>query len=71
MLHVTTPSRADLAIRARAEFLEMPGMSLTAAQAGRLWQLPPVRAEELLRELVEAGFLVCRANQRYGRPTSV
>ena len=35
-------------MRARAEFREMPGMCLTTAQAARLWQLSPARAEELL-----------------------
>lgn len=61
----------DLAIRARAEFREMPGMCLTTTQAARLWQLSPARAEELLTELVHAGFLVRRDGQRYRLPSSV
>lgn len=61
----------DLARRARAEFREMPGMCLTTAQAARLWQLTPARAEELLSELVQAGFLVRRDGQRYRLPSSV
>lgn len=56
-----------LTIRARAEFREMPGMCLTTAQAARLWQLSPARAEELLSELVQSGFLVRRV--RLGRIT--
>ena len=61
----------DLATRARAEFREMPGMCLTTAQAARLWQLSPARAEELLSELVQAGFLVRRDGQRYRLPSAV
>lgn len=61
----------DLAQRARAEFREMPGMSLTTAQAARLWQLSPDTAEVLLAELVQAGFLVRRDGQQYKLPSSV
>lgn len=67
----TPQSMIDLATRARAEFREMPGMCLTTAQAARLWQLSPARAEELLSELVESGFLVRRDGQRYRLPSSV
>jgi hypothetical protein len=66
-----THELTDLATRARAEFREMPGMCLTTAQAARLWQLSPARAEELLSELVQAGFLVRRDGQRYRLPSSV
>lgn len=61
----------DLAMRARAEFREMPGMCLTTAQAARLWQLTPDQAQELLQELVKAGFLVRRDGQRFRLPSSV
>ena len=61
----------DLTMRARAEFREMPGMCLTTAQAARLWQLTPDKAEELLSDLVQAGFLVRRDGQRYRLPSSV
>jgi DNA-binding IclR family transcriptional regulator len=61
----------ELAQRARAEFREMPGMSLTTAQAARLWQLSPDTAEVLLAELVQAGFLVRREGQRYRLPSAV
>lgn len=61
----------DLATRARAEFREMPGMCLTTAQAARLWQLTPDEAQELLLDLVKAGFLVRRDGQRYRLPSSV
>ena len=64
-------NREDLTIRARAEFREMPGMCLTTAQAARLWQLSPARAEELLSDLVQSGFLVRKEGQRYRLPSSV
>ena len=60
-----------LVMRARAEFSEMPGMCLTVAQAARLWRLSPEYAEQLLTELVQAGFLVRRDGQRYRRPSPV
>ena len=71
MASTQTHELTDLAQRARAEFREMPGMSLTTAQAARLWQLSPDTAEVLLAELVEAGFLVSRDGQRYRLPSSV
>jgi DNA-binding IclR family transcriptional regulator len=64
-------SPEDLSLRARAEFREMPGMCLTTAQAARLWQLSPAKAEELLSALVQTGFLVRRDGQRYRLPSSV
>lgn len=64
-------NKEDLTLRARAEFREMPGMCLTTAQAARLWQLSPARAEELLSDLVQSGFLVRRDGQRYRLPSSV
>ena len=71
MINQTENTREDLSLRARAEFREMPGMCLTTAQAARLWQLSPARAEELLSDLVQAGFLVRREGQRYRLPSSV
>jgi hypothetical protein len=43
--------------RAEAEYLEMPGLKLTAAQASRLWHLDPVASEWLLDSLVARGLL--------------
>lgn len=71
MNNPTELEKDDLTLRARAEFREMPGMCLTTAQAARLWQLSPARAEELLSELVQSGFLVRREGQRYRLPSSV
>jgi hypothetical protein len=43
--------------RIRSEYVEMPGMCLTASQAGRLWHLDRDMCEFVLSELVETGFL--------------
>jgi len=43
--------------RARAEFCEMPGLSLTRDQARRLWGLDPSTCDAALAELVAAQFL--------------
>jgi len=43
--------------RAVGEYLEMPGLSLTASQAGRLWGVNEEMAGRLLDELVSRHFL--------------
>jgi hypothetical protein len=43
--------------RVRGEFLEMPGLRLTGAQARRLWGLDAAICEALLGVLVDAKFL--------------
>jgi hypothetical protein len=43
--------------RARGEFLEMPGLRLTSAQAQRLWALERTTCETLLAALVAEKFL--------------
>ena len=49
---------ADMIRRIRGEYLEMPGLSLSVAQAQRLWDLEPAVCHGLLNALVETGFLV-------------
>jgi hypothetical protein len=44
--------------RAKAEFLEMPGLRLTLAQAQRLWALDRTLCNAVLAALVETRFLV-------------
>jgi len=51
----------------RAEYGEMPGLSLTRAQAARLWSLAAAEADAALRELECAGFLRCNRTGRYVR----
>ena len=41
----------------RAEYLEMPGLSLTGPQFERMWNLTPDLAEILLQELLRVCFL--------------
>jgi hypothetical protein len=43
--------------RIQGEFVEMPGLRLTAAQAQRLWGLDPEVCAALLAALVETRFL--------------
>ena len=43
--------------RAEAEYLEMPGLKLTAQQASRLWHLDAAASATLLDSMVDAGVL--------------
>lgn len=43
--------------RAEAEYMEMPGLKLTAAQASRLWHLDATASASLLESMVDAGVL--------------
>jgi hypothetical protein len=43
--------------RVRAEFLEMPGLRLTVAQATRLWGMEPAVCQTVVDTLVESSFL--------------
>jgi len=43
--------------RVRAEFLEMPGLKLTVAQAQRLWGMDRSTCEALIEHLTTARFL--------------
>jgi len=47
----------DVLRRVRGEFLEMPGLRLTEAQAGRLWNLDSASCRALLTALVDSRFL--------------
>jgi len=53
----TLPPERLLA-RVRGEYVEMPGLRVTRAQACRLWQLDMATCEELFDHLVREGFLV-------------
>ncbi len=61
------PSFEDLMSRIKGEYVEMPGLWLTADQAARLWALDRSRCEELLFALVEQRFLIVRSDGKYGR----
>jgi len=53
--------------RAKGEFLEMPGLRLTLAQAQRLWAIDRALCDAVLATLVEARFLVQSRNASYIR----
>ena len=53
--------------RIRSEFLEMPGLQLTTAQAARLWALDRLTSERLLDGLTQAGFLFRNGRGAYVR----
>lgn len=46
-----------LLTRVRGEYREMPGLSLTLAQACRLWQLDPRTTRRLLDALIRGGVV--------------
>lgn len=50
-------SFASLVDRVRFEFMEMPGLELTLAQAGRLWNMGTDDCRFVIDSLVDAGFL--------------
>ena len=49
------------------EYLEMPGLRLNQQQAQRLWGLDCAHCAQLLRVLVESGFLCQYPDGGYGR----
>ena len=55
---------ADLLQRVKAEFMEMPGLTLTYDQAVKLWDCHPVVCREVLETLVQSRFLCAPAARR-------
>lgn len=55
------------ALRVSAEFLEMPGLKLTAHQASRLFGISQSECQKLLAQLVDQGFLVRTSEGQYVR----
>ena len=53
--------------RAQAEFLEMPGLQLTEAQAARLWSFDSALCTAVLTTLVESKFLVRTRTASFAR----
>ena len=60
-------SRAQFLLRIRGEYLEMPGLRLTHAQARRLWELDELTCAELLDALTKENFLYLRTDGTYAR----
>jgi hypothetical protein len=61
------PPNPQLLGRIRAEYLEMPGLTLTLPQAQRLWHQRERECEELLGALIDAKFLCRKSDGRYAR----
>jgi hypothetical protein len=57
----------EVLMRVQGEFLEMPGLRVTRAQAQRLWALDAVVCEAVLSALVDARFLVESRNASFMR----
>jgi hypothetical protein len=53
--------------RAQAEFMDMPGLQLTEAQAARLWSFDSALCSAVLTTLVESKFLVRTRNASFAR----
>lgn len=65
------PVNPALLQRIQAEYLEMPGLALTPAQASRLWSLSSDDTDALIETLVLIGFLARTSSGSYvrtGRP---
>jgi DNA-binding IclR family transcriptional regulator len=56
-MFVTAIANSDWLRLIRAEYEELPGMSLTKAQVQRLWGLDSTTCDTLLDQLVSTGFL--------------
>ena len=59
--------RAAVVRRIAAEFVEMPGLVLSVAQASRLLGLDKQACERILGSLADEGFLRRRQSGSYGR----
>jgi hypothetical protein len=58
---------ADCVPRIRAEYLELPNLSLTAAQAQRLWSLDSETCRAVLDTMVRQAFLRRTPHAHYVR----
>ena len=57
----------DALRRIRVEYIEMPDLKLTRAQARRLWNLPQDACDQALAILVRSGFLGQTTDGQYLR----
>ena len=65
--HPVGDAFAEALRRAQAEFMEMPGLLLTEAQAARLWCFDSALCSRVLQTLVEEHFLIRTRNASYLR----
>jgi hypothetical protein len=61
------PVAPQIVQRIRAEYIEMPGLTLRPEQVQRLCGVDSMLCESILETLVESGFLSRRADGAYGR----
>jgi hypothetical protein len=61
--------RVDVTDRIRCEFVEMRGFSPTVDQAARLFQVSREECVQVLKKLVDEGFLRHTADGRYRLPS--
>jgi hypothetical protein len=66
---LTVVTSAQLLRRIKAEYIEMPGLRLTVAQAGRLWGLDGTACLDLMEHLITERFLQRRPDGTYSRVT--
>ncbi len=64
------PHSAELVSLIRAEYIEMPGLSLTLAQAARLWNVDRRQCLDAL-EILRAERFLDRCRESYVRRSSV
>ena len=64
---LSSPGMSTVLIRVQSEYLEMPGLKLTEAQARRLWGFDGNTCRSVLATLIERGFLRRSANGHYVR----
>ena len=64
---MSTPVPPQVVQRIRAEYIEMPGLTLTSEQVQRLCGVDRALCESILEVLVESGFLSKRADGAYAR----
>jgi len=57
----------DLVDRVRGEYLEMPGLRLTLAQARRLWAIDATTCGQVLQRLADMNFLARSSDGKYTR----
>ena len=63
----STSGLSELLVLVQSEYLEMPGLKLTEAQARRLWGLDGNTCSVVLATLIKRGFLKRSTNGTYVR----
>jgi hypothetical protein len=69
MTTANSPSLDDLLRRICSEYIEMPGLRVTAHQAKRLWGLEASTCHDALECLIDIGFLTLTSSGHYARLT--